>query len=382
MRHAAILVCLGLALSACKKDAVAPGTPAKVETAKLKIGLVSDVGGRGDQSFNDSAIRGLELWGAGVLYSPTGYTPVADAAFQETIPAEVKVLGALPHLPITPVVLQAKSQEDYEPQLQLAIDDGAALTIGVGFLLENAVETVAKRNPNAKLLLIDSQILDEKNHPYVLPNVATVSFREQEGSYLVGVLAALQSQSGKVGFVGGMELPLIKKFEAGFKAGVRATKPDAQILVGYTGSFDNPNAGKQTAQDLLGKGADVLFHAAGSDGLGVISAVKDARASGKNAFVVGVDSDQSHIAPEAVLTSMVKHVDLAVYRQVQKVQAGQFKAGDEDWGLKEAGVGLAPIRVKLPNLPALEAAVEQARQKIIAGEIKVPATLAELDRKP
>jgi basic membrane protein A len=346
--------------------------------AKLKIGLITDVGGRGDQSFNDSGLRGLETWAAGVKYSPSGYSPLSEDEFKATVPADVAG-GQLAHLGVEPVVVQAKSQEDYEPDLQLSVDDGTALTVAVGFMFESSVATVSKRNPNAKFLLVDSPILDASNAPYVLPNVATLTFREQEGSYLVGVLAAQVSGSGKVGFVGGMEQPLIKKFEAGFKAGVRKANPNATVLVSYTGSFDNPNAGKQAAQDLLSKGADVIFQAAGADGLGVIAAVKEARAAGKNVYVVGVDSDQAHLAPEAVLTSMVKHVDLAVYRTIQSVQTGTFKAGDVQWGIKEGGVGLAPIRVNLPNKDKLTADLDAISKQIASGEIKVPATLTELD---
>lgn len=379
MRTAKILALAALVLAGCTKHE-SSGTASTAAPAGKKFGLVSDVGGRGDQSFNDSAIRGLETWAAGVRYTPSGYEKLSPDAWTQSLPPELAKSAKAP-FPITPVVIQAKSQEDYEPSLQLSVENGAALTIGVGFMLENAVETVAKRNPNAKFLLIDSQILDEKNKPYVLPNVATITFREQEGSYLVGVLAALASKTGKVGFVGGMELPLIKKFEAGFKAGVRDTNPKAEVLVGYTGSFDNPNAGKQTAQGLLDKGADIIFHAAGSDGLGAISAVKEARAAGKNVYAVGVDSDQSHVAPEAVLTSMVKGVDLAVYREVEKVLNDQFKAGDEQWGLKENGVGLAPVRVNLPDKDKLLAAVETARKNIIDGKISVPATLQELEAR-
>ena len=239
MRRPLWLLAALLALGGCKKSG--PSAP-----AGLKIGLVSDVGGRGDQSFNDSALRGLETWAAGVAYSPSGYTPVSPEAFAQSLPQDLSP-ASLPHLGVTPVVFQAKSQEDYEPSLQLSVESGAALTVGVGYMLEKSLHAVAQRNPAAHFLLIDSPMLDEKNQRTTVPNVATITFREQEGSYLVGVLAALASQTGKVGFVGGMEMPLIKKFEAGFRAGVRATKPNAEILVSYTGSFDNPNAGSACA---------------------------------------------------------------------------------------------------------------------------------------
>lgn len=143
-------------------------------------------------------------------------------------------------------------------------------TIGVGFMLENAVEAAAKKHPETRFLLIDSPILDANNKPYTLPNVKSIVFRENEGTFLAGALAGLTIKSGKVGFVGGMEVPLIRKFEAGYKAGVRSVRPDAEIKAVYTGSFDDSSAGKRVAQDLFNQGVDVAFHAAWSDGLGVI----------------------------------------------------------------------------------------------------------------
>lgn len=350
--------------------------PADNKGKSIKVGLVTDVGGRGDDSFNDSALRGLESWAAGKRYEPGGYSELADAVRKETLPGE---LSGLPVLGVEPVVVQSKEQSDYEPNLQLLVDDGAQLTTAIGFLLENAVERVARKNPTAKFLLVDSVLLDDANKPITLPNVATVSFREHEGSYLAGVLAALASQSGKVGFVGGMELALIKKFEAGFKAGVRAARPNVQVITAYTGTFDDPGAGKRVGVDLLGKGADIVFHAAGRDGLGVITAAKEARAAGKAVYAIGVDSDQWKLAPDAVLTSMVKRVDLAVYRTSEAVKNGAFKSGDLTWGVAENGVVLAPIRVALAGKEAIEAKVEAARKAIADGSLKVPATLAELD---
>ncbi len=177
----------------------------------------------------------------------------------------------------------------------------------------------------------------------------------------------------KVGFVGGMEIPLIKKFEVGFRAGVQATNPEAAVLVQYTGSFDNVSHGKQVAQDLLAKGCEVLFHAAGADGNGVIQAVREARAAGKDVYVIGVDSDQSHLAPEAMLTSMVKRVDLAVWEAVKALRAGHFTGGDVVMGLKEGGVAYAPVRLEFAGKEAALAQVEALKARIIAGELAVPA---------
>ncbi|MDQ3263288.1 MAG: BMP family ABC transporter substrate-binding protein [Myxococcota bacterium] len=360
----------------CKKEQTTP-PPA---TKTLKVGLVTDVGGRGDHSFNDSALRGLELWAGGKNYQSGRYVEAPATEVQASLPADLAArLPPIAPVGVTPLILQSKAQEDYEPNLQLVVDQGAGLTIGVGYMMENAVEAIARRNPEARFLLIDSPVMD-KGTPVTLPNVRTVVFREEQGSFLVGALAGLVTQTGKVGFVGGIEVPLIKKFEAGFRAGVATTRPEAAstLLVNYTGSFDNVAAGKQVTQDLLSKGVDVVFHAAGSDGLGVIQAVKEARAAGKAVYVIGVDSDQAHLAPEAVLTSMVKRVDLAVYEAARDLAGDKWTAGDRTLGLAEGGVAYAPVRVPLANKEAVLAKVEALRERIIQGQLQVPQNATEL----
>src|SRR5437016_8770154 len=199
------LAALCCAPAACRKNAP-PHT----------VGLALDVGGRGDQSFNDGALRGLETMAAGLRYTPRGYEPLPDADYK-------KLLGplALPHLGTPrPIVLQGKAQEDYEPNLQLLVDQGAELVVAVGFMMEPATRAVSARNPNARFLLIDSPLLDASGRPTTAPNVRAVVFRENEGTFLAGVLAGTLT-AGKIGFVGGMQLPLIRKFEAGFRAGVK-----------------------------------------------------------------------------------------------------------------------------------------------------------------
>lgn len=366
--RAAAAVAAALALfAACKRDRAPSG---------LKVGLVTDLGGRGDQSFNDGALRGLELWAGGVEYLTSGYRPAPPERVAASVPADLSAAGVAA-VGVTPVALQSRAQEDYEPNLQVLVDDGVALAIGVGYMLENAVENVARKNPNAKFLLIDSPVLDPGGRVVRLPNVRTVVFREHEGSFLVGAIAALASSSGKVAFVGGIEIPLIKKFEAGYRAGVAAVRPEMLVLVAYTNSFDKPQVGKQVAQDLLGKGADVVFHAAGSDGLGAIAAAKDA---GK--FAIGVDSDQHHVAPGTVLTSMIKRVDYAVWLAARDIARGAFVAGDIELGLKEGGVGYAPIRAELPGRDAVVRKVEALKAEIIAGRISVPATVESPAARP
>jgi basic membrane protein A len=362
-----------VALAACKKEgASAPGGEAK----ERLIGLVTDVGGRGDQSFNDSALRGLETWAAGLKFEGGAYTPLSPADRVAVVPRELK--GLISPVPaVKPLVVQSKAQEDYQPNLQLLVDQGAALVVGTGFMLENAVETVARQNPKARFLLIDSPLLDPKGQPLTLPNVHTIVFREEEGSFLVGALAGLVAKE-KVGFVGGMQIPLIKKFEAGFRAGVHTTNPKAEVLVQYTGSFDNVAAGKQVGQDLVEKGAEVIFQAAGSDGLGAIQAVKEAHAAGKPVLAIGVDSDQAHLAPDAMLTSMVKRVDYAVWQSAKALADGTWAAGDEVMGLKEGGVGMADVRVNFPGKAEAIARVEELRKQLVQGSLKAPSNADEL----
>jgi basic membrane protein A and related proteins len=244
-------------------------------------------------------------------------------------------------------------------------------------MMEPATRAVAARNPHTKFLLIDSPILDSAGKPASLPNVRAVVFRENEGSFLAGALAGELTRSGTVGFVGGMQLPLIRRFEVGFRAGVRAVNPRATVLVSYTGTFDDERKGMEVGRDLYERGCDIVFHGAGLDGLGVIKAAEQA---GK--LVIGVDSDQSHVAPRNVLTSMVKHADLVVYQAVRDTIEGKFSGGDVALGLADGALALAPIGgdVDPAASSAALADVETLRGAIVSKRIEVPATLDELAR--
>jgi basic membrane protein A len=382
-----LLLTLAL-LSACKCQEEAPSAAPAKPTApaaaaqppapqKTKVGLVLGLGGRGDQSFNDSALRGLELWASGVKYEGGGYKDASPEELRASLEVSLgedrarRDLQITP-LGITPVVLQSRVAEDYEPNLQLLVDQGVSLSIAVGFMLENAVEAVARRHPELRFLLVDSPLLSAQNEPYTLPNVRTVVFREEEGCYLVGALAGLVTKTGKVGFVGGMEIPLVKRYEAGFRAGVAATNPKATVVANYTGSFTDFALGKQVGEDLLRKGTDVLFAAAGVDGLGAIQAVKEARDGGKPVYVIGVDSDPSHLAPKAVLSAVVKRVDLVVYEAVRDQQQGRFQGGSLSLGLREGGITYAPVRLDFPGKAEALRTLEELKAKIIAGELQVP----------
>ncbi|NPC83585.1 BMP family ABC transporter substrate-binding protein, partial [Pyxidicoccus fallax] len=347
----------------------------------VSVGLVIDIGGRGDHSFNDAALRGLELYAAGKKFEGGRYVDASPDEVRKTLPPHLaSVASSIQPLAVKPIILQSKAMEDYAPNLQLLVDQGVELAIGNGYLLANAVRQAAQENPKSRFLLIDSQVLDAQGKVLKLPNVRTVLFKEQEGSFLVGALAGLVTKSGKVGFVGGIQVPLIQRFEVGYRAGVKTTNPQAaQTLAAvYTGSFNNMAAGKQVAQDLIAKGADVLFHAAGADGMGVIQAVKEARAAGKTVYAIGVDSDQFHVAPEVVLTSMMKHTDLAIYQATKDLVEGKFDAGEQVLGLKENGVGMAEVRLDFPGKAEALQKVETLRKRVIAGEIQVPAVPADL----
>ncbi|WP_164010085.1 BMP family lipoprotein [Pyxidicoccus trucidator] len=381
------VLALAALLCACSKKeepppAATPGATAPQPANKpIPVGLVIDVGGRGDHSFNDAALRGLELYAAGKRYEGGKYVDATPDEVRKSLPPFLaSMASSIQPLPVKPMVLQSKAQEDYTPNLQLLVDQGAQLTVGNGYMLANAVRSAAQENPKAQFLLIDSQVLDAQGKVLRLPNVRTVLFKEQEGSFLVGALAGLVTKTNKVGFVGGIEVPLIQRFEVGYRAGVKTTNPQAaqSLTAVYTGSFNNMAAGKQVAQDLISKGADILFHAAGADGIGVIQAVQEARAAGKSVYAIGVDSDQSHVAPDAILTSMMKHTDLAIYQAAKDLVEGKFSAGEQLLGLKENGVGMAEVRLDFPGKAEALQKVEALRQRIVSGQLQVPAVPADL----
>lgn len=310
------------------KDAANAGS--NNSAATVKVGMVTDVGGVNDKSFNQSAWEGLQsLSGAKVEY------------------------------------LQSTKSDDYETNLNKFVKGGYALTWGIGMDLGDAIDKVASENPNAKLAIIDETV-DQ-------PNVKSVTFSENEGSFLVGVVAGMMTDTNKIGFVGGSEIPVIKRFAAGFKAGIEAVNPKAELLINYTGAFDKPDLGKTAASTFYNDGADIVFQAAGATGTGVFNEATARVKSGQKVWVIGVDKDQSlEFGDEVTLTSMVKRVDEAVKRVSQEVIDGTFKGGSEVLGLKDNGVGLPETSKK--NVPAdVLAKVEEYKQKIINGEITVPA---------
>jgi basic membrane protein A len=257
-----------------------------------------------------------------------------------------------------------------EPAMRAFAERGFDLIIGVGFAQQPIIETVAKEYPNINFAIVDG-VSD-------LPNVASLVFKEHEGSYLVGMLAAKASRTGTIGFIGGMDIGLIHRFEKGYEEGAQAVNPNIRVIQNYVGvtdaAWNNPGKGKEIALAQIGKGADVLFTAAGNSGLGAFDAVEQQGKQNGRAthFVIGVDSNQNMVKPGFVLTSMVKRVDNAVYSIVKDVVNRQFKAGIHVYGLDKDGVGYAMDENNKDLVtPEMRAQAEEAKRKIIAGEIKV-----------
>jgi len=237
------------------------------------------------------------------------------------------------------------------------------LIIGVGFLMKDALDKVSGQFPETRFAIIDAVV--------EAPNVASLIFREHEGSFLVGAIAGLVTETDKVGFVGGMDIPLIHKFEVGYREGVKYVNPDCDVLVAYAGSgpeaFHDPVKGKSLALSQFDRGADVIFQAAGSTGNGVIDAAQE-----RGLFAIGVDANQNYMAPGHVLTSMVKRVDVAVFSIIEDVVQGTFEGGIHVYGLEADGVGYALDEHNERLIPdRVIREVERIKQGIIAGTIPV-----------
>lgn len=324
---------------------VRPSGAARASSSEgLDVGIVFDVGGRGDKSFNDGAYLG------------------ADRASRE--------LGARVRF------IEPGDGSDREAGLRVLAAEGMDLVIGVGFIFSDDLTQLAKEYPHVRFAAVDyAPALDASGKVLPIPaNLAGLKFREEEGSFLVGALAALVSSTKKVGFVGGMDFPLIHKFEIGYKAGVKAVCPECQVIAQYAGvtpeAFRNPGKGQELALSQYQSGVDVIFHASGSTGLGVFEA---ARRRGK--LAIGVDADQYAEAPGHILTSMVKGVDEAVFDAIRQTKDGSFRGGIIQLGLAEKGVSYvydAHNRALIPD--SVHARVEALRQEIIAGRITVPTT--------
>ena len=288
--------------------------------------VIYDMGGKFDKSFNQAAFNGAEKW-----KKETGKTYLE---FEISNPTQ------------------------REQAMRRMAERGANPIVGIGFSQGSSLEKVAKEFPKLQFAIIDSVV--------PLPNVQSIVFKEHEGSFLVGMMAAMASKSGKVGFVGGMDIPLIRKFQCGFEQGAKFANPKAEVVANMTGTtptaWNDPARGGELAKAQFASGVDVIFAAAGGTGLGVYQAAKD---NGK--LAIGVDSNQNHIHPGTMLTSMVKRVDVAVYEAFKGV-----KPGTSALGLKEGGVDVALDEHNAKLVTAdMKKRVDTARADIISGKIKV-----------
>ncbi|WP_405998970.1 BMP family protein [Streptomyces sp. NBC_00829] len=329
---------LAFTATACGESSTESSTSDK---DTLKIGMAYDVGGRGDNSFNDSAARGLDK---------------AKAEFN----AETKELTAK----------NGETPADREARLASLAQGGYNPVIAVGFAYKDALDKVAAKYPKVNFGLVDS-VAEAKN-------VDNIVFTEEQGSYLAGVAAALKSKNGQIGFIGGVDLPLIKKFAAGYEQGVLDTNPKAKVQIQYlsTGSdlsgFGSPDKGKAAAKGMLDKGIDVIYAAAGGSGAGAIEAVSGQ----KGTWVIGVDSDQAKDPAlskyaASILTSVVKNVDTGVYELSKSVKDGKPFTGTHTYSLAEDGVSLTTTG---DHLKDIQAKIDEAKKKIIDGTIKVKTT--------
>jgi basic membrane protein A len=317
---------LALALAGVAFSAVAAAAQSPIKPA-----VVYDKGGKFDKSFNEAAFIGAEKFKQETGTEFRDFEPNNDAQIEQA--------------------------------LRRFARDGNSPIIAVGFSQATALQKVAAEFPDLKFTIID-MVVD-------LPNVQSIVFKEHEGSYIVGLLAAMASKTGKVGFVGGMDIPLIRKFACGYVQGVKAARPDAEIFQNMTGStpqaWNDPVKGGELAKSQIDRGADVIYHAAGGTGIGVLRAAADAGKLG-----IGVDSNQNALQPGKVLTSMLKRVDVAAYNSFKAAREGTWKPGIQVLGLKEDGIAWAlDENNKALITPEMKAAADKAKADIIAGTVKV-----------
>ncbi len=298
---------------------------------KIKVIMVTSVGGVNDQSFNQSSWEGLQQ---------------IEKDFDN----------------IEVSYIESKQEAEYAANLETAVDDGADLILATGFPLQDAVLKAAKDYPEQKFAIVDVDYGDETPD-----NVACISFAEEQAGYVVGLVAGKETKTNKVGFIGGMDNVVIQRFEAGYKAGVAEANPDCEVKVQYANTYSDQAKGKSIAQQMYSNGIDIIFSAAGDTGVGAIEAAKE-----QNLFAIGVDRDQSSLAPENILTSAMKKVNEGVYNAVKLLAEDKFTGGTTlRYGLEDNSIGLAPTTDNLSEdtLNYVNGKIEE----IINGQITVPS---------
>lgn len=306
------------------------------ENKTIKVGMVADVGGINDESFNQLAWEGLQR-------------------AKKDLGVEVKVI-------------ESKQASEYIGNIETLADEDMDLIIGVGNTMAEDIKTQAKNYPDQSFAIID------QSYDKIPENVTPILFRENEAAYLTGLIAGKMTKTNEVGFIGGMENPIISRFEYGYKAGVDAANDEADVKTQYAGTFADAAKGKSIANQMYANKVDIILSAAGGTGLGSIESAKE-----QNKYAIGVDKDQSNLAPENVLTSALKKVDVGVYDTVKEFKDGKLVGGKEKvYGLKENGVGIPKSTKKLVPQEVIDY-VNTMSEKVKNGEIKVPSTEEEYD---
>ena len=302
----------------------------------IKIGMVADLGGINDESFNQSAWEGLQQ---------------AEKDFG----IEIKVI-------------ESKQASEYLTNMESLIDEDVDMVIGVGYTMKEDIQKQAENYPDKQFVLID------ETYDTIPENVTPILFRENEAAYLTGLIAGKMTKTNDLGFIGGIQTPVVSRFEYGYKAGVNAANDKANVNVQYAGTFSDAAKGKSIANQMYGNGADIILSAAGGTGLGAIESAKE-----QNKYAIGVDRDQSDLAPQNVLTSALKKVNVGVYNTVKELVEGKLTGGEEKvYGLKEDGVGIPESTKNLVSQDIIDY-VNVMIEKVKSGEIKVPATEAEFN---
>ncbi|MEH6990638.1 MULTISPECIES: BMP family lipoprotein [Bacillales] len=351
-----LVLAAGTILGACGKSEEKGGETAGGDDKEkaFSVAMVTDVGGVDDKSFNQSAWEGLKAFG--------------DENGLE------KGKGGFDYL-------QSQSDADYSTNLNTLARQDFDLVFGIGFLMEGAINEIAQQQKDSHFGIVDA-VVDQ-------PNVASIMFKEQEAAFLAGVAAANATKENKIGFIGGMEIPVIERFESGFLAGVQAVNPDIKVEVQYAGAFDKAELGQTIASKMYSSGVDVIFHAAGGTGNGLFKEARDLKKKdpARELWAIGVDSDQTAEGVveidgkehNVILTSALKRVDNAVKDLSTKAKDGSFPGGETTtYGLAEDGVGLAPINPEVSAKAEIEGAVKEWQEKIKNGDLTVPSSKDEL----
>ncbi|WP_446897008.1 BMP family lipoprotein [Clostridium sp. LBM24168] len=335
-----LILCVSIVFVGCanKSTQKYSDSQEQINSLPLSIGIITDVGGINDGSFNQSAWEGLEK--------------------------------AQKDLGIKADYLETKNENDYTKNFEAALDKKKDLIWGIGFMMANSIKTEAQKHPKQKYAIIDNTYGNDTPS-----NLIGVVFKENESSFLVGYIAGKMTKTNTVGFIGGVNSTLIQKFQYGYMAGVRYANPKCKVVSEYAGSFSDPAKGKEIASKMYDGGADIIFHASGATGNGLIQCAKE-----KGKYCIGVDSDQSVLAPNNVITSAMKKVDVAVYDVAKDLKDGRWNGGATlQYGLSEGGVDIAPTTNKLVPENILNE-VNGIKVRVTSGQLKIPETKEEYNK--